>query len=1322
METIYNPSSLHYEALKRLIVRMEEVMSNEQEPSSTSLVGVLKEWLDAPTQIDQGTLSPYPKSEEYEKAMREAERAIQGLYNHVKSLDQMVNRAKEDNKTEYDRLFSLFGRLRNLYADVESLVFGVGRTRTSSDHFLSDENIDYSRIGGKALRVEGGTVSLPYAEEPLLLNGSVKATIIPGVLEFGDPIIGTESNGFAGNNHEVRVTASDVASGIDETGRMTFMGAEDRNADLSAILDQDESSWFEYEKIDMRETEKVLLAQGKNLSYEITPGKVEPFIGKPTDGLKLHLLLTLDKKSVVNEIEIYNYVPQNYGATEAVVADILISDGANPPTSIFERKPLAGEKIFRFPPREAKSIQIKFVQKNPYPLDYGHIYYEQIETMKGQKVVFDKESGRVKPKNPIRIEGPLPEIEDMGYIVTEEKTGYGVSYGEQGFSQRRAISVNQTIDRAYSKIDRTKIRMGVEKIEALRYAIGIRDIVIKEAVYETEGELVTKPHYYDEPVERITIETDAVMESDAMKQGANVFYFVSVDDGAKWLPIAPANSNQDISIPRMYRVGQTDEETSMPVVETTEPIYSLRFKVVMMMDGIRTQDSSEKVYRSPQLFSYQAKIETKEKPRDSMLPKLAMPILPKGSKGQFNYTTPIEESREKAMPPKISVNTLPDWCKNKPMQLPIEVQADQAITQVEIYLNGKLLLETTPGTTNYSETLEINTDVFSEVSRAVILVKGYVGEVSAQAMGYVRIIPCADETVNDKRITVDASSLKVGNAWTITGAAFSPEKITGLKLEIDGEEYPLTEAQIVGIGTGKSEMMLTIAPEVWGTLGFTSDKSIIVTLTAVGDDESTWEAQDEIILDDEVEVPKVCRKIEKMRIGYFNWIQKKFLTTELEDFSSEMNRDILDDGRGVKMAVGWSKNHSGPILMVKTGLGETGGIILSGVEIDMQVDGAMKTYSMQGTKAKNDFSMVEMMIGKLDERANEIESMGAQLVTDGDLSKVARLERLNSWMVPMFEEEAELSICSDSIEISAYEPEDQMVDESNIPPKANVCAANNGILYQRYDAEKGVFILHYMPDGGTHTLTISGEIIKLDVGLYQNPTGPAISLRSATTKKIYISAIGVLRADSHVRAVYGQAYIGSASFDKKDESILYLGNPKDDAGWVNDIVSKDDDTEAPGLKAKDGFIHVSADGMMAYCASPVSWEQKFGYDLYKAPSTPPSLTLTPKTGVISWQSLEEDSDNPGWYKFPTLARLVDDVKVASLKLYSDGVLTGEITSNEKEVSLVGNGKLVPVKVVSESGTSFADKTITLQAIGRDAEGSETIVTNVITIKDQKNMT
>ena len=1316
METIYNPSSLHFEALKTLVTRMQAVVT-EEEASSGELLNVLKEWMEKPTRIDQGRLSPYPKSSEYDAAMKEAERAIHGLYQHVKSLDAMVNRSKEDQKTEYERLYGLLNRLNNLYADVESLVFGKNRMRTSSEFFLSDENIDYSRIGGKALRVEGGTVSLPYGSEPIVLNQSVTASIIPGVLKSGIPLLGTESNGFAGNNHEVRVIASDIASGVDQVGRVSFIGEEDRNADLSAVLDQDATSWFEYEKIDMRETEQQLIAQKKNLSYEIAPGKVVDYIGKPDDGLKLHVLLTLKEKTVVNELEVVSYIPPNYGASEASIEDILVSDGVNPPTSVFDRKPLEGERIFRFPPREAKSIQIKFKQVRPYPFDYGHVFYEQLVPAKGQSVFFDKQAGRMRAKNPKRLEGPLQEVSDMGYVVVEEKTGISVSYGEQSYAESRAIGVKDTLQKATGQIDPTKVQMGVEKIEALRYAIGIRDIIVREATYETEGELVTKPHYYDEPVERITLETDAVMEEDARSQGANVLYYVSVDDGAEWLPIAPVNSNQDISIPRLYRVGQTEESTNMPVIETTAPIYSLRFKVVMTMDSVRTQALGDKTYQSPQLYSYRAKIETKESPRDTRIPKLAMPIMPKGTSGDFNYvpsdqgeTTPEVEVK----PAQIVLSTLPDWCKNKPMQVPISVKAEKNITKVEVSADGELLLTVTPNALSYAETLSIPTEVFAQKARMTIMVRAYVGEVVSTIYSYLRIIPCEDATVQERRINVDAGALKVGSDWTIAGGAYSEKVIKSLKLAINSKPFDLNPSYIVGMDSTKAELQLKIVEEEWNTFGFKIGDTITVTLTATDGEGAEFEDTDTVTLIDDRIVPKDTIPVKEMRITIYDWKSHQFKTLVISDFSNQMNRVIGNDGRGIDLLVGWSKKEGRPVLMVKSGIGETGGIIIGNIQMTMTKNGVDVRSQMIRTHRESGASNMEALVSATPQ---QLSYKGQMLQDDGDLTQVARLDRLNSWIMPYFNTDIEAGLTADSIQVEAYEPEDHIVDPKTIAPGNNVCANITGFLYQRFDRTEGKFKLHYMHGSHRHFIQNGTMRVGVDVGYHLNPDGPALTVRGDMQEKMYISALGVLRQDTHTRAIYGQVYVGSEYFDKKDENGLYLGEPKNAAYWVDDIMNEGDDTEAPGITQKFGFLHVSAEASMAYCNTITPWKDAFGYELYD--SIAPELTLTPSDSTISWQSLAKDGTDPKLVLLPFLAKMVDNKQVKDLIVYMDGVSIGTMNGSGTELNLSGNAKLEPMtqtETVPGETIGAADILFTVDTSGSMSNVINDVVTQLNALK------
>jgi hypothetical protein len=535
-----------------------------------------------------------PWSEDYNNMMDEIRQDLELLYQEVDILGRSLYTDFNHNMVQYDILKNEYQQVADKMKDLELLSTNLnanGKIVLHRNDFVNQDKIDFQRIVGSPAHIENGAVTLQQRNAENVAQDA-QVLLIIGNKTTTNWIIGSDSNGFPGNNHEVTMVPSGTMTGDSSP---QFIGMKNSHSAYGAVLDGNPNTWFEFEQVNVREQDRMRVAKNLGFQYQVSGDQTLDWARDPEDGkLKLHLQVILPEAKFINRVNVNMYTPPNYGAKTAIVRNILISDGQQAPSSVLSASKKDDEYDFHFAPRMAKVISILFEQPNKYYTDIGHVYYEQKKQITDSSYVFDAVSKKDTQADLPRVNGPIMSLLDIGIDVKEKEANVDVAYPTQN---KNAISMTLE-DALYNltkHLNNENIDYGVERFEGWRYCIGIRDIEVWSCEYEQQGELVTEPYYFDKPLDKITIDVDEdIPESFYQGNPSDKYkwikYFVSIDDGARWYPITPVGRQPfavqgEAEPPKIYTIQQVTQssqviDTKPGYIESEFPVYSIRLRML----------------------------------------------------------------------------------------------------------------------------------------------------------------------------------------------------------------------------------------------------------------------------------------------------------------------------------------------------------------------------------------------------------------------------------------------------------------------------------------------------------------------------------------------------------------------------------------------------------------------------------------------------------------------------------------------------------------------------------------------------------------------
>lgn len=145
---------------------------------------------------------------------------------------------------------------------------------------------------------------------------------------------------------------------------------------------------------------------------------------------------------------------------------------------------------------------------------------------------------------------------------------------------------NLTLNKEYEILSNGQ-KIDDKSIEARRWFIGLRDISVSSEAYQNQCEIISKPYNFLQPIEYLMLYSDySIPIIDSRNEDYHpISYYVSIDDGASWLPISPAEDPFSFQIPEIYCFNSSIlSENRIPGVaylSSPKKVNSVRVKIVL---------------------------------------------------------------------------------------------------------------------------------------------------------------------------------------------------------------------------------------------------------------------------------------------------------------------------------------------------------------------------------------------------------------------------------------------------------------------------------------------------------------------------------------------------------------------------------------------------------------------------------------------------------------------------------------------------------------------------------------------------------------------
>jgi hypothetical protein len=175
-------------------------------------------------------------------------------------------------------------------------------------------------------------------------------------------------------------------------------------------------------------------------------------------------------------------------------------------------------------------------------------------------------------KEDIPISNFIDDNEDTTFILSSSSSKYN-GQGLYTFTPRQVKFIHCVFRQEQSYPIQTSSG------EKLRYAIGIRDIDLRNFTYKEAGELISILFSMEEEIKKVTLEVNQnpVINSDLV----TIDYLISPDNGQTWNTILP--NSADILNYNSY-------ETT--AIQTSVPVYSLRLKALLSRNNDAFKEGS----------------------------------------------------------------------------------------------------------------------------------------------------------------------------------------------------------------------------------------------------------------------------------------------------------------------------------------------------------------------------------------------------------------------------------------------------------------------------------------------------------------------------------------------------------------------------------------------------------------------------------------------------------------------------------------------------------------------------------------------------------
>lgn len=517
-----------------------------------------------------------PVSADHNAMMREIQADLESLFAEVALISKALGENFVYIESDRQALQEQLTRLSEQYKELATALEDREGEISFRESFVDRSKFDVAMVEGTPAEISQEAKALVLglldAEE---IRDGITIRILP------------ESNGFPGNTHQVKAVS----------GGFRFQGEDSMHLDLQAILDGNANTWFEYETIQV--PDQVITATG-GLGFSYREGL--SWLKPENEPLRLYLQIELDRARVLNWITMTPFLPAEKGAAPARLIRFLLEDGKGAQLDLANGSTLSEERVFLFPKMKVKRITVGLEQSTGYEIQVGHFVFHELE--KAQTSIFD--AGRMIPGR--RVDGPKPSIENLGIqydpaTQTYRQPEVRIEDPTPDHTERAAalFTVPPTAER---------VQGALEAVTGYRYAIGLRDLTLSSYRFAEESVYISQPFETRDPIYRITL--DAVDEiPEQFGEGNWIEYFISIDQGQTWHPIAPVGTLTP-GVKTEYLIGtNTPAEGRLPHIgylEPAEPARQVRLKIVLRRPPNTQLPDSD--YFTPVVYEYRLNVAT----------------------------------------------------------------------------------------------------------------------------------------------------------------------------------------------------------------------------------------------------------------------------------------------------------------------------------------------------------------------------------------------------------------------------------------------------------------------------------------------------------------------------------------------------------------------------------------------------------------------------------------------------------------------------------------------------------------------------------------
>lgn len=789
-------------------------------------------------------------------------------------------------------------------------------------------HLDASKCTLKPLTLENGLLKLPYQSQVKLNDLMTVSLDISSSKTYSEPI-GDLTNGFLGNFFEIKQLNQNINM---DNAQTQFYGEFDAHASLQSIIDQKQDTWIEIERYYCNEQQKSYLPIGADQLQLPNGDVISHLITSDDFVLKAMIRIRLGSAKTINGLEIDYMIPPFSDAKAPEIELIQITDGAGNVENIVFSK--ATDTKITFDPIMASSILIGFKQANRYATQMGFLTSDYAFFAKQSKKSLSIE------KTPILLSVLDRNLSTMNDEYAEKQMQY---YYESANNQEKYIrsSVSNWIASKYKSI--TSFRL--KAVRGSRYVIGIRNINLLQNQYHSQGEYVTKPIIYQDPIQSVQLDVPLVDS----KYEPYTTYCVSINDGLTWLPILPRKKQigplDETTIPKMYLFSLNKETVNTTlaytkIISVTQPVYQIRFqiKIVLPQNQLNTlqlfaENDSQIIKKTPSIetpmletihgnSSFASVLQTADLfsfEEDKPISSVPLPMIEEDDSEQSTENQIIEIEPEDPQPDDLPDQTpleddelietdfeLPvepiieptfevTWnaktvskCAQDAMAIEISAEASEGISNIQLFENGELVFyEDKESETDVTVTFSFEAGHF-EIGKAIVLrlfvmdARGTVFEDNV----YFTSMDCSDRDGK----TYQESFIAPGNCEAIP---------IGTSIV---DPNPIVEA--TWIQANGSKMTLTVLDGEQGIIDLpceiAKNESIVIEYKRKKSTENPGEGP-----------VRNCLQFEYVAISVYEPLESSFVTTDI--FINEFPY-VLSNGNGSSVNITWSNTENGLVI------------------------------------------------------------------------------------------------------------------------------------------------------------------------------------------------------------------------------------------------------------------------------------------------------------------------------------------------------------------------------------------------------------------------